>query len=651
MRFFARFSMVSIVLSSFALVGVGGLAADAGASTTGVTYYVNAATDYALANGSGYAADCAIPGNNDCGIDDAIKAYDNDATRGDADVIVFTPNLTIFQVNNPTSIFNNSGVTLSIEGNGPDATTVSGNNVNTVFTVTGSIDSISGLTITGGNNGGGVNIGTMGGTTTLNDDTISNNPGRAVFLNYDSGLSMTDDTISNNVAGYGGSGGGVYISGDSYTVTMTNDTFFDNPAASDGGVHNGGGFTTMTNDTFFDSEIVNQGDITIENSILDSPTSCSNSTYSSITDDGYNVESDNTCGLTSSLVNSGSIGLATSLAANGASGLQTLAIEPNSSAFNEVPVANCTVRTDERGVTRPGIAGENCDAGAYEFASVSALQVVGVQVAGENIYVATLNVLSGAPAPSESVVIADSAGHSCSASLTLSAATSYSGGCEIGGEVAGQTVTATYNASHGDPNYVATTSNTVNAQTESAQVVEPTTPSLTTQVIAFPALASRRWGSAPFSVLALASSNLSLSFASTTPEVCGISGTSVSILDTGTCTLVATQDGDTQYQAAAPVTRSFSVIPIAPGSPSIRVTSRQKGNLQISLASPVDTGGSNITTYQYSLDGRGWTKIAMTSGAFVMVKLPSKTTYSVRLRALNGVSAGSPSRAVQVKVE
>jgi hypothetical protein len=658
MRFFARLSVVSIVLSSFALVGIGGLVTQAAATPpTGVTYYVNAtqdfATAYPLASPQVYATDCASSTNTDCGIDDAIEAFDHDTITGSTDTILFASGSNIFQVTNPTSIFNNDGVILSIDGNGPDATTVTGDDVNTVFDVSEANDSISGLTITGGNNSGGVYVGPMGGVgTTLHDDTISNNPGGAVYLNYDSALSMTDDTVSDNVAAYGGSGGGVFVSGDAYTVSITNDTFFDNPAASDGGLDNAGTNTTMTNDTFFDSEIINRGTIAIENSILDSPTSCSVSGAGSISDGGYNVESDDSCGLgVTSIVGNTTIGLAASLAANGSSGPQTLAIGPSSSAFNEVPVADCTVGTDERGVSRPGIAGENCDAGAYEFASASALQIVGVQVARQNIYVATLNVPSGTPAPSESVVISDSAGNSCSAPLTVSAATSYSGGCEIGGEVAGETVTATYNASHGDPNYVAITSNTVNAQTESGQVGEPAPPSLTTQVIAFPALDGRRWGSAPFSITALASSGLNLSFASTTPEVCGISGATVSILDTGICTLVATQDGNTQYQAATPVTRSFSVIPIAPGSPSIRVTSRAKGSLQISLASPVDTGGRSITTYQYSLDGRGWTKIAMTSGSFVIAKLSSKTTYSVRLRAINDVGAGSPSLATRVKVD
>jgi hypothetical protein len=80
------------------------------------------------------------------------------------------------------------------------------------------------------------------------------------------------------------------------------------------------------------------------------------------------VESDDSCGFGSTdLVNNADINLATSLAANGSSGPETLAIGTSSSAFEEVPPANCTVTTDERGDPRPGVPGEDCDAGAFEY--------------------------------------------------------------------------------------------------------------------------------------------------------------------------------------------------------------------------------------------------------------------------------------------
>ena len=46
-----------------------------------------------------------------------------------------------------------------------------------------------------------------------------------------------------------------------------------------------------------------------------------------------------------------------------------MAIDNTSSAYEEVPAANCTYPYDERGGIgpRPGITGANCDAGAFEF--------------------------------------------------------------------------------------------------------------------------------------------------------------------------------------------------------------------------------------------------------------------------------------------
>jgi lysophospholipase L1-like esterase len=56
-----------------------------------------------------------------------------------------------------------------------------------------------------------------------------------------------------------------------------------------------------------------------------------------------------------------------------------------------------------------------------------------------------------------------------------------------------------------------------------------------------------------------ASSGLVVSFASTTPSVCTVSNGSATFLSGGTCTIQATQPGNTTYAAAIPVSQSFSV--------------------------------------------------------------------------------------------
>ncbi len=61
------------------------------------------------------------------------------------------------------------------------------------------------------------------------------------------------------------------------------------------------------------------------------------------------------------------------------------------------------------------------------------------------------------------------------------------------------------------------------------------------------------------SASATATSGLAVSFTSSTPGICTVSGSSVSGVAAGTCTLVASQAGNANYLAAAPVTQNFPV--------------------------------------------------------------------------------------------
>ncbi len=85
------------------------------------------------------------------------------------------------------------------------------------------------------------------------------------------------------------------------------------------------------------------------------------------------------------------------------------------------------------------------------------------------------------------------------------------------------------------------------------------------QTITFGALADKQLGAADFSVSATASSGLAVSFSSTTSGVCTVSGSTVHLVTTGTCTIQASQAGNATYNAATPVSQSFTVTN-APGS-------------------------------------------------------------------------------------
>ena len=79
----------------------------------------------------------------------------------------------------------------------------------------------------------------------------------------------------------------------------------------------------------------------------------------------------------------------------------------------------------------------------------------------------------------------------------------------------------------------------------------------TSQTIAFGALVNQVFGAAPFTVSATASSGLAVSFTSTTLPVCTVSGATVTLVSAGTCTIQASQAGNSTYAPAAPVTQSF----------------------------------------------------------------------------------------------
>lgn len=79
------------------------------------------------------------------------------------------------------------------------------------------------------------------------------------------------------------------------------------------------------------------------------------------------------------------------------------------------------------------------------------------------------------------------------------------------------------------------------------------------QAISFPAIADRTMEISLFAVNATATSGLTVSFASETTGVCTVTGTTITLLTVGTCTIAASQAGDDTYIAAQPILRSFVV--------------------------------------------------------------------------------------------
>lgn len=86
-------------------------------------------------------------------------------------------------------------------------------------------------------------------------------------------------------------------------------------------------------------------------------------------------------------------------------------------------------------------------------------------------------------------------------------------------------------------------------------------PAPVAQTITFPALTPKTLAQTPVAS-ATASSGLAVTFTTTTPTVCaagGTNGATIALLAAGTCTVNANQAGNTSYQAATAVARSFTV--------------------------------------------------------------------------------------------
>jgi hypothetical protein len=300
-------------------------------------------------------------------------------------------------------IFNDSGTLVvtdsTISGN---SSTLSGGGI---FNAEGGLVEVSGSTISGNRaelfSGGGI-YNEQGGTVIVTDSTVHNNEaadfGGGVFNARGGKVEVEDSTFSINHASDGG--GGIFNSG---ALSVTSSTFSANDSDVDaGGIQNEDGTLSVTNSTFWANNATQTGGAILNSSegVLD----VTNSTFSGnssgegaggvhsrfgdtatlrstivadnaggnclglITDGGYNVDDDGTCGFTQatgSLPNTNPLLDPAGLQDNGGP-TQTIALQPESPAVDLVGQGACPPpTTDQRGVQRP--QGESCDSGAFEL--------------------------------------------------------------------------------------------------------------------------------------------------------------------------------------------------------------------------------------------------------------------------------------------
>ena len=524
-------------------------------------------------------------------------------------------------------------------------------------------DSVAGNSTSNGY-GGGIYA---TGPSTFSSDRITGNtavvpPGNGAEAGgiYTSGTaSLTGSTVSGNTAGgttagaacysSGAYGGGIFNQGN---LTVTASTVSANtsrsqpgycgywPQAAGAGIYNGGSLT-LTNSTLAanvdtnssswaslnGSAVYNQGSATITSStfayntgggslynvnnastvhlaadLLASNTggSCSGN---GITDDGYSVDSDGTCGLTGTSVSGYStMGLLIGSLADNGGPTKTVSLLAANPAIGLVTDPTKCPATDQRGIVR----GAPCDAGSFDTAGLGLQQITFTSAATAQQVGGSYTVTATGGSSGNPVV------------FTIDAsATSV---CSIAGSVVSFQAVGTCTI---DANQAG------NAQFRASDQAQLTlSVGKGSQVISFtsspPSPAYVGGDAYDVAVVGGGSGNpVLLSIPSTSQTTCSLSNGTVSFLAVGVCVIDASQAGNSVYQPAVMVSQMIVVL---------------KTNLTITTtALPTATRGGS---YSFKLEANyGFSpyKWKLVKGSGVLPK-------GLKLSPNTGVISGKPSK-------
>jgi hypothetical protein len=176
---------------------------------------------------------------------------------------------------------------------------------------------------------------------------------------------------------------------------------------------------------------------------------------------------------------------------------------------------------------------------------------------------------------------------------------------------------------------------TNSAGTGTASAISNSVTPKATQTITFGNPGTQNSATTP-TLTASASSMLAVSFSSSTTSVCSItSGGALGFLGAGTCTVVADQAGSSDYEAAAPVSQSFTVVDTTPptiaitglsgptsGSYSAKITLSEPSatfelaDLTLTNASATLSGSGTSYTAILTPTGQGEVKLSVAAGTF-----------------------------------
>ena len=170
------------------------------------------------------------------------------------------------------------------------------------------------------------------------------------------------------------------------------------------------------------------------------------------------------------------------------------------------------------------------------------------------------------------------------------------------------------------------------------------------QVITFADPGTQSFGTAPdLSILgggASSTSGLPVVFTSSTTGVCTISsGGILAFVTAGTCTINVNQAGDSQYLPAPQVSRSFTVSPIVPDSPTIGTAVAGDTQASVAFTAPINTGGSAITGYTVTVSPADVAPVNGAGSPIVVTGLTNGQPYTFTVTADNVAGTGPASSA------
>jgi hypothetical protein len=269
---------------------------------------------------------------------------------------------------------------------------------------------------------------------TLSDTTISNNWAQVGGGIWNNGtLNVTGSTFVGNSAGVGISttavlqGGAIYAGSGQSSGRITNSTFFNNGAKTNGAAIANGGTLDVTHSTFAGNSIEGgpgaaiislANTLTLKASILANAADNCSFVGGLILSGGHNLSTDTSCSLTGTGdVTNAAAGLDPAGLQDNGGRTKTIGLLSTSAAIDHVPTP-CTdilgdpIVTDQRGETRPRGAG--CDVGAFEsigfeptiasFTPASGAAGTSVTITGSALVAATAVMFNGTNAASFTVV-------------------------------------------------------------------------------------------------------------------------------------------------------------------------------------------------------------------------------------------------------